>query len=350
MAVSMRQLAKIAGVSVATVSYALRDDPRISAATRQRIQSLARKHNCRVNVQARGFFEGRSFSIAVIVPDIRCGFYPPILQGIERVAADRGYTVCFANSYNDPQTEAKVIHTYMQHRIDGLIVAPISESADNSHFLELQREGVPIVVIDRRLDFVETDFVGCDDYAGAFAATEYLISMGHRYIAHITGSRDAWTTIRRKSGYSDALKRSGIELPEGYSVEVDYLTNALHGFSGAVSESVKALFQMEPRPTALFVSNDLLAIEAYGAIRRLGYRIPDDVSVVGFADLDISQYIDPPLTTVHQPAEKMGEVAANILIDKIEAKGSSDTEYRGCISKILEVELKIRKSVARVSR
>ena len=96
-------------------------------------------------------------------------------------------------------------------------------------------------------------------HAGAFAATEYLISMGHRYIAHITGSRDAWTTIRR-SLVSDALKRSGIELPEGYSVEVDYLTNALHGFSGAVSESVKALFQMEPRPTALFVSNDLLAI------------------------------------------------------------------------------------------
>ncbi len=345
MSISIRQLAKIAGVSPTTISLALRDSPKISKKTRERIQRLAAQENCRTNLLARGFFEGRSYSIGVIIPSVANVFYPPIIQGIEDQAISGGYAISIGNSYNSLEREKLLIEMFLQRRVDGLIISPVYDQVDEAHFRKIHRSRVPVLIIDRRLERVETDFVGSDDYTGAYRAAQYLISLGHTRIAYIGGPDDIWTAHRRRQGYTDALSDHGISVPDGYILELPFADDSSSLYHSSVTDAVTRLFEREVKPTAISTVTDIAALGVYDTLDRLGYKIPNDVSVIGFGDLVMCDLMRPRLTTVVQPKRELGRIAASILIDRIDER-TREREYHGYQTICLDVELKVRESTS----
>lgn len=346
MAVSIRELARLAGVSPTTVSNAIRGNKKVSEETRIRIQALAKKLNYKHNKVALGMFEGKTYSVGIIVADIDCEFYPPIIRGVEDCAIENGYTVMTGNSLNDVDRERTLIHMFLERRVDGLLVAPAYDLADESNYREVQKFQVPMVVVDRRLEYLDTDFVGCDDAAGAALVVDHLVSLGHRNIGYVGGLPHIWTMKRRKAGLIEALENHGLRLDPDFVIECQ-LPDFVR-YSDPVREPLKRLFSSDHRPTALFGANEFLAVGCCEVLRELGFRVPEDVSVTGFGGVNITQYVTPKITTVVQPKRELGMAAMEILLKRMEERsnGVVATEY---VTRTLDVSLDVRESTGPVS-
>ncbi len=337
MAITLNDIANKAGVSVSTVSRVLNHKTkkyRISEETETLIIKAAKKLNYKPNQLARGLRLKKTHTIGLIVPDISNPFFAHVTRIIQTHAYHAGYSLIVCNTDEDINTELEQVELLRSKGVDGFIVMPVGTIF--SHFKQLMDDSVPLVLLDRSFDELDSSSVVVDNYTGAYKATEYLISMGHTRIAVIQGLPDTYTNNARLKGYLDALKDGGIEVNTNYIVGKDFRKE-----NGYIE--TKFLLGLEERPTAIFTTSDLITLGALEAISEEKLIIPDDLSLVSFDDVDFAPFLLAPLTAVRQPKEIMGEVAVKLLIDGLRSKGKID--HRKIV---LKSELIVRGSVKKI--
>jgi LacI family transcriptional regulator len=297
--VRLRDVAAAAGVDASVVSRVLSGDARLSVRpeTRQRVLETASRLNYRPNAAARTLKTARTMAIGMVVPDLANVNYATIAQGAEERAGTAGYTLLVASGSASERLPS------LHGRIDGLLVGmATSETPRLGDF----SGGIPALLVNRR-EPCGIPGVTVDDEAGGHLAVQHLLSLGHRRIAHVAGPQNADTARRRLRGYEGALEAAGLErLPE-------LVAETSFDEAGGHVAATRVL-RLEPRPTAIFVANVRAAIGALAAARRLGLRVPEDVSIVGFHDAPFASYLDPPLTTVRMPLAEMGHQAVDNLL------------------------------------
>lgn len=317
--ITMKDIARELGVSVATVSRALKDSPRISAEQRERIKAYAREHNFIPNFLAESLRNSHVHPqriIGVIVPEFAHFYFSSVLSGIEEEAAARGYSVLVGQSNERYDREARLCRSFFEHKVCGVIVSQAKDTQQYGHFQMLIDRGVPLVFYDRICTGVNASRVVVDDYAGAFNAVKHLIETGCRRIAFYGTSMKLEISKNRYNGYRDALLQAGLTPNPGWQLFCD---NRMYAES-----MTPELLQREEIPDAFFAVNDDTAIGILHTAKRMGYRVPEDICVCGFGNGPRAVSCDPMLTTVEQRGEQVGEEAVNILLDKVEGVTSLD--------------------------
>jgi LacI family transcriptional regulator len=298
-------VARLAGVSTATVSRALNGTAQIAPGTRQAIDAAVEQLGYRPNSIARSLVTKSTQTIALLLPDISNPFYAALVSGIQEYALAHDHTMLLCTTEGDGEREEEYLQLLRAKQVDGALVDGLVLPPDR--IARFVRDGFPIVCLDRDIDSSVIPLVQVDNRLGGRLATQHLISLGHRRIAHITGAASLGISEERRAGYADALQTAGIEVASSL-VSVGTFTED-GGYRAA-----RELLLAEPAPTAIFAANDLTAVGAINAILESGRRVPDDVSVVGFDDLRLAAYIAPPLTTVRQPAAEIARLATELLI------------------------------------
>jgi len=331
--ITIKEIARQLNISKSTVSRALRDSSEISEDTKKKVIDLAELLNYYPNPIAISLLKNRTQTIGVIVPDIANRFYSSAIGGVEDIAYSRGFHTMIYQSHEQLERERSATRHIASRRVDGLVVAISSQSEDIDHFASLQEQGIPVVFFDRVSDAMQTHKVRVDDYKGAYEATEHLIMRGCKRIAHIAGPQPLSITRFRLDGYKDALKKYGMEFEEKWVLHSE-VTQA------GGTERTYQLMAMRERPDAIFGASERITMGVHWALRQLGYRMPDDVAVIGFCDSAMSLLLDPPVSAVTQPAFEMGQHATNLLLDLIESK-STPAEFE---TRVLQSNLVINKS------
>ena len=308
----IKKLAKKCGVSTMTVSRAF-GNHQISEDTRKTILSAAKKYNYRPNIVARSLVRRRSQIIGLVVPNIIQSYFPHIIRGVEQFFNQFGYNLILCDSQEDTKKEEQQIRLLIDQRVAGVIVIPAAQRQDSGIFSELKQAGTPFVLIDRYVEGVKASFVGVDNHHGALIATEHLIHLGHKKIMHLRGPRTASMAQERFSGYRDALKKAGIGLNQDLIIE-----SGLDEKSG--QDSMMKVLGAKVDFSAVFAVNDPVAVGAMKAMHDCGLRIPEDISLVGFANNDYTPYLRVALTTINQPKEEIGEAAGKLLLEEISGK------------------------------
>ena len=332
MSITTRQIAKQFKVHHSTVSRALRDDSRISESRRKEIKQFAKNKNYVPNMIAKSFFSKKTYTIGVIVPDLTNSFFSTITKGIEDFVNQKDYSVFICNTNESIDEEKKDLNTLLEKRVEGIIVA--SATLNEKYFATLSKKEASIVLVDRFPLNVPLSYVGINNFEAAYKATKYLLSLGHIKIAHIMGGFEP----KRMQGYSQALKDAGIKNTTKYIMQSGLRIN--DGY-----KSMQQLLKLKDPPTAVLSVTDTVAMGAIAAAKERELRVPDDISICGFDDIEYSQFIDPPLTAIKQPAYEIGRSAAEILINGISDKHSGVKFKRKHI--LLDTELVIRKSCSK---
>ena len=310
---TMKDIARELGISVATVSRALKDSPRISEERRRMIQQYAREHNFYPNVLGAALRHARvtpSKVIGVIVPEITHYYFSSILTGIEEAAMARGYYIMMALSNEQYEREARICDMFHRLKLCGVVVSQAKDTKNYDHFQKLLDSNIPIVFYDRICTGVNASRVVVDDYMGALNAVNYLIETGCRRIAFYGGPTQLEISKNRFNGYKDALLKAGLPYDEKMTRICDNRQDAVL--------ITPDLFDGDSYPDAFFAVNDDTAIGILYTVKRMGLRVPEDISICGFTNGQRAVACDPMLTTVEQRGKRVGEEAAEILIDKVE--------------------------------
>jgi LacI family transcriptional regulator len=312
MAVRMKDIARDLGVSLMTVSKALRTHSDISEETRQRVLKRMRELDYQPDWIARSLVTRRTYLIGLVLPDLMHSFFAEVAMGVARKFQPLGYQVVISNTEEDPETERRNVEVLIARKVDGLIIASAQRQGNLGMFRALDRSGVPYVLIDRMIAGVHANFVGVkDDEVGAIA-TEHLLAQGARRIAHIRGP--AVSTARgRMRGYRRALASRGIK------VRADYIVNGQFGDSGGYRAMLK-LLDLTPRPDAVFCYNDPVAAGAIKAVLEANLKVPQQIAIIGAGNVHYSDLLRVPLSTVDQSSSIIGERAAELLARCIESK------------------------------
>ena len=311
----MRDIARDLGISVATVSRALNDSPRISASQKERIQAYAKEHNFCPNVIGEALRHTRSQPmkvIGVIIPEFVHYYFSSILSGIEEEARSRGYRVMVAQSNERYDKEVAICDDFHKNKVCGIIVSQAKDTRQYDHFRQLMDNGVPLVFYDRICTGVNGSRVVVDDYTGAYTAVTHLIDTGCERIAFYGSPMNLELSKNRYNGYRDALTKNGLKLNDALVRICD---------NRAEAESIPPEILSLPddaRPDAFFAINDDTAIGILYTAKRMGFSIPDEISICGFTNGERAVACDPMLTTVEQRGVAVGEEAANILISQVE--------------------------------
>jgi LacI family transcriptional regulator len=339
----MKDIARDLGVSVITVSKALRDHSDISAATRARVLKRVKELNYKPNYAARALVTGRSNMIGLVVPDLVHSFYSEIGNGLGGVLRKNGYSLVISSSEEDQEIEIQVIDQLIARRVDCLVIA----SADwTQHSLKRVLDAnIPFVLIDRRVPGIDANFVGGDDELIGVIATEHLIDVGCRTIAHIGGSRVS-PARGRLEGYKKTLAKHRLTLGPEYIITHDTLDEMAHEVG---YESAMTLLKLKPRPDGIFCFSDPLAIGTTRAILDAGLRIPEDVALVGCGNLHYDVFLRVPLTSVDQQSFAIGERAATLAIAMIDSESAGGPKLKAR-SILLQPKLVIRESTYRKVR
>ena len=311
--ITMKDIATDLGVSVATVSRALKDSPRISLEQRERIKEYARQHNYYPNFIAESLRNSKKRplkTIGVIIPNLPHYYFASVLSGIEEEASLRGYTVMVAQSNERYAREVKICESFYDHKVSGVIVSQAKDTQSYDHFQKLIDHGIPLVFYDRISTGVNASRVVVDDYMGAFTAVNHLIDTGCRRIAFYGSPMGMEISKNRYNGYKDAMLKRGLKPDEKFFRICDNRADA--------EIITPDLLASEDIPDAFFAVNDDTAIGILYSAKRMGYRIPEDISVCGFTNGERAISCDPMLTTVEQRGKVVGEEAANIVIGHIE--------------------------------
>jgi DNA-binding LacI/PurR family transcriptional regulator len=331
---TIKDIARKLGLSPSTVSRALNDHPDISRETKRRVQETADAFDYHPNSIAQSLQSKRSNIIGVVVPQVKHVFFAQIMAGITDIAYDAGYTVMICQSNDDYEREELNIKALISQRVDGLLIS-ISQSTDShEHFNQLLKQGIPLVFFDRVSEKVNASKVVVDDFDGAFHAVEYLIQRGYRKIGHLGGPDFLNISQDRYKGYEAALKKHGFSVQERMVIHIGL--NEEHGTEGMA----RLLEQATEMPDAVFCVDDPVAIGAYSHLRAKGLSIPGDIALVGFSDSPIASLVDPPLTTVRQPAYEIGRRATELLLEQLGCDEADRVPRR----EILKTELIIRQS------
>lgn len=341
---TIHDVAKRCGYSITVVSHALNNNPRVNQKTRDKIKRVAQKMGYVPNAIARSFAMKRTETIGVVVPGIVTSFYPEVIRGIKATMDKAGYGVMLGLSEDDPSQERTVIDFLKGRKVDGLIIAPCGVEKSPDHITSLIRSGLSSVLIDRYFPDLDSDRVTTDNIAGSYEAVKYLLGLGHKRIALVRAQYDFSSTVERVGAYQQALQDHGIPFDPGLILKTPF------HFGDEEYQidpgTVRTIMAMKDRPTAAFVIHDMLAIGFINMAVKLGLRVPEDISVVGFDDLKIVPYTLVPLTTVAQPKYEMGRIAAEILLAKIKDKGGKAKKEHIR----LPAELVVRQSAGRHER
>lgn len=327
--ITIKDIARATGVSPSTVSRALKDNPDISKVTRDVIHKYAREHNYKPNALALNLRTNRSNTIGVIIPQLVHHFFSCVLSGIEEIAVTAGYNILVTQSNEEYEKEVKIIHSFLETRVCGVIASLAKDTIQYDHFQELLDNDIPVVFYDRICTDINTGRVVVDDYAGSFAAVEYMIQTGCKRIYFYSSPAHLEISKNRKNGYLDAMKKYKIPVDDSMIKYCD-----TREFAIAVTPDI---LEEENRPDGFFAINDETASGILYACKKAGLKIPQDVSICGFTDSAIAQNTDPKLTTVEQRGEEVGRSAVNILIEKFEAGDSMKS-----INKIVRTNLVVR--------
>lgn len=311
--ITMKDIARDLGVSIATVSRALKDSPRISEEKREQIKQYARDHNFYPNVLAEQLRKSRIQSpkiIGVIIPQFTHFYFSSILSGIEEEASVRGYRIMVAQSNERYEREVSICQSFFENKVCGIIVSQAKDTIKYDHFQRLIDMGIPLVFYDRICTGVEASRVVVDDYMGAYTAVSHLIDTGCRRIAYYGTKLTMEIGKNRYNGYRDALLKNGLTPNPDWVKECDNRADA--------EAFTPNLLQQEEVPDAFFAVNDDTAIGILYTAKRMGFRVPEDISICGFTNGNRAIACDPMLTTVEQRGVTVGEEAANILINEVE--------------------------------
>jgi DNA-binding LacI/PurR family transcriptional regulator len=335
MRVSIKDIAKAAGVSHSTVSRALSDSALVSDGTKARIQRLASEMGYSPDSLARSLVTRQTHTIGVVVTTIADPFIAQVVQGIEATAQDHGYTVILCNSGAVSDREIAAVEMLRSKRVDGVIV---TSSRIGALYLEhLERIGVPIVLINNHNEDSGryTFTVSVDNYHGGRLATKHLIELGHRRIAYVTAPADHSSDLDRMTGYRQALGDAGIEPDPALVIPGN-------GRADGGEQALESLNALDVRPTAVFCYNDMTAIGLIAAARDAGLSVPGDMAVVGFDDILFATYCYPPLTTVAQPKIEMGQLAMKMALSLLAING--ETGDQGLSNVVVYGKLIVRAS------
>lgn len=329
---TIREVAEKAGVSPTTVSHVVNNTRYVSEDVRLRVELAMRELNYRPNALARSLRRGETLTLGLILPDSANPFFAEIGRAIESSAFKCGYSVILCNTENDIIKERLYTEVLENKQVDGLIF--VASGEDQEAISQILSNGLPLVVVDRDMGSLELDTVITDNYNGGILAAQHLLSLGHRSIGCITGPSNITPSADRVTGFRAALQQSGIS-----SDEKRFLRGDFHPASGY--QSTLHLLQQTPPPTAIFACNDMMAIGAIRAATQLGLRVPQDVSIVGFDEIELTSYTTPPLTSVSQPKGEIGQLAVSLLLDRIQDPSLPPQR------KILSPRLVIRESTMR---
>jgi LacI family transcriptional regulator len=314
MTVTMLDIAKDVKVSVVTVSKVLRNQGRISDATRKRVLRRAKELNYQMNWVARSLVTRRTYTIGLLLPEFAHPFFAEIARAVARTVRPQGYHVVISSFEEDPALEASEIDSLLARQVDGLIIASSQPPRHLAMFKHIQERKTPYVLIDRPVRGLRASFVGVDNRVIGRLATEHLIARGCCRIAHLRGSR-LEIAVERMEGYRQALTKAG------FRPRSDYLVTGGHG-DGTGYEGMCQLLKTQPRPDGVFCFNDPVAIGAMQAIREAGLKIPGDIAVAGAGNVRYSDVLAVPLTTVDQSPCRIGVLASELLLARIASKRS----------------------------
>lgn len=328
----MERVAELANVSIATVSRVLNNPERVAPATRERVHAAMRQLGYSYNAIASGLSRRRTMTLGLVVPALTNPIFAESTRGVQQTAALHGYALLIGATDYDADEETRLVQTFRQHRVDGLIVT--SSHPESPALIAAQESGTPVVLTYSSRLRTSLPCVGVDNFAAAAGAVGYLLQLGHRRIAMLAGMfRQSDRSYARYQGYCAALAAYGLSADPDLLVEVPYTVEG--GIAGA-----RALLGRNEPPTAIFCSNDILA---FGAIRTAldhSLRVPQDLSIVGFDDSPMAVITNPRLTTVWQPALMMGVKACELLCSMIKGETPATTTI------ILPTELRIRETTA----
>lgn len=328
---TLKDVADKAQVSISTVSRVINKEPLVKPKTKERVEAAISELNYRPNRVAQRLrsINSKNKLIGLVLPDIQNPFYVDVVRGVEECAYQHNFAVMIGNFDQDERKEKLYLDILQSESMDGLIVAP-SRGRDK-HIAQVIHNGYSVVCIDRGLIGTDVDVVKVNNEAGAYGAIDYLIGLGHRKIAHITGHPQIPTTIERVAGYEGAMAKNDIEIDDRLikSSNSDYQSGAT---------LMQELLDLPDPPTAVFTANNLLTLGALKTIHKNGLNIPDDISIVGFDDMYWSMSLNPPLTAVRQSGYDIGNKAAELLLQKI-ANPDRQTS-----SLVLDTELIVRQS------
>mgnify|MGYP002385715709 FL=1 len=337
MPATIKDVARRAGVAHTTVSRALRNSPLISPATTERIQQIASEMGYHPSAAARSLKTNRSQTLGVIVSAIDDPFFSEILQGIDDVAQECGYSLFIAASQRSLEREQHIVRAMREQRVDGVILCSTPFSREQSK--QLRADEIPLVVINNQSAEDYRYSIYHDDLDGSRQVMRHLIELGHERIAYLGYPRSGRTNAHRLQGYREEMAAAGLIIIEGY--EVDAQTSDPAG-GQAAADPVLAL---TPRPTAIFCYNDMLAIGLLRGMQNAGLRIPEDFSIAGFDNITISAFTTPPLTTLDQPKHTIGAQAARLVLGLLEGADNASPKIQ-----TLKGTLLVRRSTARPER
>lgn len=335
MGVTIREIAAATGVSITTVSQILNGKgERFRLTTRERVWKVAKEQNYKPNFFAKNMIITRTNTIGMIVPSVTDPFFSQMIKGAEELLNQNDYMIILCNSSNDQKREFQYVEELLHRAVDGLIIAT-PHLMDEKLLQAIQDKKRPYILLDHELNTRIEGRITIDDVKGGYMATQRLIESGHRKIGIITSDQSFYDVSGRLEGYRIALEKANI------SVDTDNIVHANQTMDGGYKAAKKLI---KKGVTAIFATNDLMAFGSYRAAFEDGIRIPRDLSIVGFDDIEMAKFVTPPLTTVRQPVYQIGAAAATLLLSKIEAPKEKIGNQH------FEIELMERGSVGKYSR
>ncbi len=315
-AVTIKDIAKSLGLSPSTVSRALRDSYEIGEETKKRVQVFAKEHNYRPNPVALSLKEKRTRSIGIVVAEIANSFFSQIIDGVESVAYDRGYNIIITQSKESVDKERQILEYLTSRSVDGVIISVSAKTDDFSQFQNLKDRGMHILFVDRIGKEIDSPKVIVDNNLGAYEATRHLIENGCKNIAIICNNLNLSITQERIAGCEKAMNEKGIELKKERIKYCNYGGN----IEKEVQKALNQLFKQKNKPDGIVSLSDRLSTEIIRYLNSRGIKIPQEVSLIGFSNSKNTELLSPSLSVIEQPAFKMGEEAARLLLQMIESK------------------------------
>ncbi|SFP85224.1 LacI family DNA-binding transcriptional regulator [Parafilimonas terrae] len=315
-AAKLKDISKVLGLSVSTISRALNDSYEISEKTKKLVREYAEKINYRPNPVAVSLREKRSRSIGVIIAEIANSFFSQMINGVESVAHAKGYNVIITQSLESYERELSNLEFLASRSVDGCLISVSTETKNFDHITRLHKRGFPFVCFDRIIDDIKTHKVSIDNFKGAYDATKELVKSGFKRIAMLGNAEHLSITQERLSGYKAALADAGLVFDESL------IRYCLHGgmIYGEVEQAMNELMSLRKKPDTFFAASDKLTTNFVRYCKAKKISIPNKLGLVGFSNLDLTDLLTPALSVIRQPAFEMGEAAAELLIKLIEAK------------------------------
>ena len=308
MPTTIRDVARVAGVSITTAHRGLNGKDELGEDTRARVLAAAEQLNYVPSAAARTLVSGKSKTIGMLVTDNASPVYAGIVRGVEEATNAAGYGLLLCNSADDQDRAVSSLALLRAQQVDGVLLTPVQSDRRDVEYL--REAGIPYVLLLRHFDDPKDDVVMVDNVAAAYAAIRHLLGLGHRIIAHIAGPPHVSSARLRLAGFQKAMDEAGVSLEPGSVLHASY--NVAAGYSAA-----QELLATGPRPTAILAGNDLQAVGVIKAARELGIRIPGDLALVGGDDIELAEFLDPPLTTFSQPSLDIGKRGAEVLLERL---------------------------------